>query len=129
MGALAAVVHRLYDLRAQADLDGLRALLHPEVRWREPEVGDHMGELVGPDAVLDMIDRAQAATGGTFTLRVESTVETASHCAAVIAWSAEKPGRDAIHGHELAVYGIRDGLVTEATFHPEDLADDQAFWA
>jgi ketosteroid isomerase-like protein len=124
----ADVVRRLYELRAAGDPGAIRQLLHPEVRWREPEVGDHMGELMGADAVVDMIERALAATSGTFSLRVEATIETESHCAARIAWTAEKPG-GAVAGHELAVYGIRDGLVTEAAFFPEDLADDTAFWA
>ena len=121
------LVRRLYDLRAAGDPDAIRPLLHPDVRWREPEVGDHMGELAGPDAVVDMIRRALATTGGTFSLRVTETVETASHVAAVIAWSARKADRT-IEGHELAVYGVRDGLITEAAFFPENLDDDEAFW-
>ena len=124
----AETVRHLYDLRAAGDPGAIRPLLSDDVRWREPEVGDHMGELVGPDAVVDMIERAQATTGGTFTLRVERTVETRSHVAAVIAWSARK-GERLIEGHELAVYGVRDGLITEAAFFPEDLGDDEAFWA
>ena len=125
---LADTVRRLYDLRAAGDPAAIRPLLADGVRWREPEVGDHMGELVGPDAVVGMIERALATTGGSFSLRVTDTVETASHVAAVIAWSARK-GDTLIEGHELAVYGVRDGLITEAAFFPEDIGDDEAFWA
>lgn len=123
-----AVVRRLYELRASGRLAAVRSLLAPEVRWREPDVGEHMGELIGADAVIDMIERAMAVTDGTFTLRVMSTTETATHCAAVIAWSARKAG-SVIQGRELAVFGVRGGLIFEAAFFPEDLADDQAFWS
>ena len=122
------IVRTLYELRAAGDPAAIRPLLHPEVRWQEPEVGDHMGLLVGPDAVIDMIERALATTGGTFSLRVAETVETGSHCAAVIEWSASKGDR-VIEGRELAVYGVRDGLISEAAFFPEDIGDDEAFWA
>ena len=118
----------LYELRAAGDPAAIRPLLHAEVRWQEPEVGDHMGLLIGPDAVIDMIERALATTGGTFSLRVASVVETASHCAALIEWSATKPDR-VIEGRELAVYGVRDGLIVSAAFFPEDIGDDEAFWA
>ena len=93
----------------------------------EPDVGDHMGDLRGRAAVLGMIRRALAATGGTFDLRVTATVETGSHVAALIAWSAEKDG-GRIEGRELAVYEVRDGRIAAAWFHPENIADDRAFW-
>ena len=124
----AEVVHRLYALRAEGPPAAIRPLLHPDVRWREPEVGDHMGELRGAEAVIDLIERAQTTTRGTFSLAVESTLETDSHCAAVIAWSAEKDGT-VLRGHELAVYGVRDGVIREAAFFPQDLRDDERFWA
>jgi ketosteroid isomerase-like protein len=124
----ADLVRRLYDLRADGDPEAIRPLLSPDVRWREPEVGDHMGELNGPDAVIDMIERALAATGGTFTLTVVGTIETESHVAAVVAWSARK-GDQTVEGRELAVYGVRDGLITEAAFFPENLGDDELFWS
>ena len=122
------VVRRLYELRRAGEVEGLRPLLHEQVRWHEPEVGDHMGLLVGPDAVLDMLRRAQRATGGTFALEVAETVETGNACAAVIRWRAEKDGR-LLTGRELAVFGVQDGRITTAQFLPEDLDDDEAFWA
>jgi ribosomal protein L35AE/L33A len=74
-----------------------------------------------------MIGRARAATGGTFRLEVVETVETRSHCAAVIAWSAERDGR-AVEGRELAVFGVSGNRIVSARFHPENIADDRAFW-
>jgi ketosteroid isomerase-like protein len=123
----AALVRRFYAAREAGDAEALRPFLAPDVDWVEPEVGDHMGRLRGADAVLGMIRRARAATGGTFRLAVAETVETRSHCAALIVWSAERDGR-AIGGRELAVFGVAGGRIVSARFHPEDIADDHAFW-
>ncbi|PPK98193.1 ketosteroid isomerase-like protein [Kineococcus xinjiangensis] len=128
MAAPADLVRRFYETRRGGDVDALREFLAPDVRWREPDVGEHMGLLLGADAVLDMVRRARATTGGTFTLEVVEAVQTRCTCAAVVAWSAEKGGRR-IDGRELAVFDVADGRITAAAFHPERLADDEAFWA
>jgi len=123
----ADLVRAFYAARAAGEPDALRPFLADNVRWREPDVGDHMGELNGVDAVLDMIARAMATTAGTFSLAVADVVEIAGHCAAVIEWSAQK-GESQLNGRELAVFSIQDGRITAAQFLPEDLADDTAFW-
>jgi ketosteroid isomerase-like protein len=123
-----ALIRRFYAARAEAgDPQALRPFLAPDVDWVEPDVGAHMGRLPGAEAVLDMIRRARAATGGTFRLAVVETVETRTHCAALIAWSAERAGRP-VRGRELAVFGVSGGRIVSARFYPEDIADDRAFW-
>ena len=124
----AALVRRFYAARGKGgDPEALRPFLAPDVDWVEPEVGAHMGRLPGAEAVLDMIRRAQAATGGTFRLGVAEAVETRTHCAALISWSAERGGR-IVRGRELAVFGVSGGRIVSARFHPEDIADDRTFW-
>lgn len=127
-GSPGALVRRFYATRAQAgDPEALRPFLAPDVDWIEPDVGAHMGRLPGAEAVLDMIRRAQATTGGTFRLAVVETVETRTHCAALVAWSAERDGR-AVRGRELAVFGVAGERIVSARFHPEQIADDRVFW-
>jgi len=63
-------VKQFYRLRERRDPDALRPLLAADVRWREPEVGNQMGELAGAEAVIDMLRRALVDTGGTFSLRI-----------------------------------------------------------
>ena len=121
------LVRRFYELRREGKPDLLRPLLAVDVVWREPTVGAHMGELIGPDAVIDMIGRALATTAGSLSLEVSQLIETATHCAAVIDWSARKPG-GLVRGRELAVFGIRGGRIASAQFLAENLADDHAFW-
>lgn len=123
----AELVRTFYEARQTNDLNALRPWLADDVRWNEPIVGEHMGHFRGADAVVNMLTRALATTGGTFSLRVASTVETGSHCAAVIEWSADKNGRT-IQGQELAVFGFKDARITEASFFASDISNDQAFW-
>ena len=122
-----ALVHAFYEARRENNPDALRSWLADGVRWNEPVVGNHMGHLRGADAVVDMLKRALATTGGTFSLRVASTVETGSHCAAVIEWSADKGGRT-VRGQELAVFGFEGARIAEASFFAADISNDQAFW-
>lgn len=124
----AALVRRFYACRRSGKLDDLRPLLAEDVIWREPEVDDHMGELRGADAVIDMISRALSTSDGSFSLAVEKTLATDNACAAVIRWQATKGGRS-IDGRELAVFRFDGDLICEAGFFPEEIADDHAFWA
>ena len=130
-GPLGEFIRAFYDARRTSTRTGDLGLLHSfivdDVRWSEPDVGPHMGVLEGRGAVLDMIRRALDATDGSFDLRVSSSVETASHVAASIAWSAVKEGRR-IEGQELAVFEVREDRIVAAWFHPGDIADDEAFW-
>ncbi len=125
---LAERVREFYAARMKNDPEQLRSWLAPDVRWCEPDVGAHMGMLQGADAVIDMVRRALATTGGTFRLSVMETVETTTHCSAVIAWSAEKHGK-LIEGREMAVFGFKGGVIREAYFFAADIAHDEAFWA
>lgn len=124
----ADLVRRFYNLRRTGDPEKLRALIREDVVWREPEIGGHMGELLGVDAVLDMIRRAQRTTGGSFSLDIDEIIATGSDCAAVIRWQADK-GEQRIEGRELAVFRIDGGLICKACFFPENLENDHAFWA
>jgi hypothetical protein len=127
MHSPAQLVRDFYGLRQRNDPELLRDWLAPDVRWCEPEVGDHMGVLTGADSVIGMVGRALAATGGTFRLEVASTVETGTHCAATIHWTAVKNGQP-LRGQEMAVYGFRGGKIYEAYFYAANLADDEVFW-
>ena len=73
-GPLGHFVRAFYDARRAAGCAGdpnpLHRFIAADVRWREPDVGVHMGLLEGRDAVLDMIRRALDTTGGSFELRV-----------------------------------------------------------
>ena len=120
-------IRRFYEARKLGDPEMLRPLIAADVIWEEPEVADKMGRLVGVDAVLDMIGQALLVTDRTFQLSVTEAVETATHCAPIISWSAERDGKS-IRGRELALFRVADQQIQSAAFYPENVADVRAFW-
>ena len=124
----AALVRTLYEARARGDLEAVRALLAEDIVWHEPDVGsEHTGDLLGPDAVLAMMRKAQELTGGTFSLAPREVVASGEHAVAMIDWSAERGG-ERMEGKEVAVYRIRGDKVVEASFHQGDMELDRRFW-
>ena len=94
------------------------ALLAEDIVWHEPGRFDYSGDHRGREAVLDLLARLRAATGGTFRLEARDAVATGEHVAVTVHWAAERDDhRD--EGQELAVYRVRDGRVAEAWFFPE----------
>ena len=122
------LIRNFYDARANGDVKAIRSFIATNVRWVEPTVGDHMGELHGIDAVIDMIGRALKTTKGTFSLEVTQGIEVDGHCSVVVNWSAEKSGK-LLQGRELATYTIVNSKITFAQFLPENIKDDNAFWS
>ena len=122
------LVRELYDARDRGDLETVREMLAEDVVWHEPNLDNpHTGDLHGPDAVLGMIREAQRLTGGTFRLVPREVVAHGEHAVALIDWSAERDG-ERIEGKEVAVYRVRDGKISEASFHLDDRTTDEAFW-
>ncbi len=63
-GPLGRFIRAFYDARRAGDPVSLRPFMAADIRWSEPDVGAHMGERRGRDAVLDMIRRALDTTDG-----------------------------------------------------------------
>jgi len=125
----ADTVRAFYDARARSDLDAVREMLAEGVIWREPDVGNaHTGDLRGAEAVLGMIREAARLTDGTFELWVSDAVAHGEQVAAFIDWSSTRDGT-LLKGKEIAVYRVRNGKITEAYFHQNDLSHDEEFWA
>jgi ketosteroid isomerase-like protein len=122
------LVRDLYEARARGDLRAVREMLAEDVRWHEPELGEHTGDLRGAEAMLGMIHEAQRRTGGTFRLTVREAIQHGEQVVALVDWSSVSGG-EVLEGREIAIYRVRDGRVTEAWFHPNNLNDDERFWS
>ena len=123
------VVRALYDARGRGDLAAARALLHPQVVWREP-AGEaaYAGTHAGPDAVVDeMLGSAMAATGGTFRVDLVQTNRHGPLVSCHVRWSATRREQE-MTGRELAVYRVEDGRIVEACFHLDDPEATDAFF-
>lgn len=124
----ARLVRDLYEARARGDFDAIRLVLADDVVWHEPDLGtEHTGDLHGPEAVLEMIREAQTLTDGTFVLTPREIVANGEQAVAMIDWSATREGKR-LEGKEVAVYRVRDGKITEVSFHQDDQSTDAEFW-
>jgi len=111
-------VRQLYDDRRRRDWPAVRAALADGIVWHEPGDEDYSGDHRGAEAVLALLQRLVAVTGGTFTLEPADALVTDQHVAVRIEWSADRAGLTAT-GQELAVYRVTDGRIAEAWFFPD----------
>ena len=114
----ADIVRGLYAARAAANLDEVTRLLAEDIVWHEPGQFDYSGDHSGKAAVLALLRRLAAATGGTFALTPGDVLTTREYAVTIVHWSAERDGKRA-EGDEVAVYRLRGGRVAEAWFFPE----------
>jgi uncharacterized protein len=112
------VIRDLYDARARRDWDAVRALVADDVTWHEPGDEDYSGDYRGRDAVVELLKKLLAVTGGTFELVPEAFLNSVEHSAVLVRWWAEREGRRS-EGNEIAVYRFRDRQIAEAWFHPD----------
>ena len=116
MNAKEQVVRDFYAARNQRDWDGVRALIMPDVSWRESDGNeDYGGAHHGRETVAALLAKFVEVTGGTFTLEPREVISTADHAAASVRWQAERKGIR-VEGNDLAIYRIVDGKIAEAWF-------------
>jgi ketosteroid isomerase-like protein len=117
------VVRDLYDARARRDWEAVRVLVADDIVWHEPGDEDYSGDYRGREAVVGLLKKLLAVTGGTFELVPEAFLTTVEHTAVLVRWSAEREGRRS-EGNEIAVYRLRDREIAEAWFHPDGYDPD-----
>lgn len=118
MDAKERAVRALYGDRQRQDWPAVRLALADGIVWHEPGTEDYSGDHRGAKAVLALLQRLVAVTGGTFTLTPTGALITDEHVAIRIEWSADRDGVSAT-GQELAVYRVADGRIAEAWFFPD----------
>lgn len=113
------IVRDFYAARKRRDWDAVRALLTPDVIWRESDGNlDYSGAHHGRDTVAALLAKFVEITGGTFALEPQQLICTAEHVAANVRWRAERSGTH-VEGNDLAVYRMRNGQIAAAWFFPD----------
>jgi uncharacterized protein len=112
------VIRELYEARARKDWDAVRSLLTDDVGWHDPGDEDHAGDFHGADKVLELIQKLDAVTDGTFQLEPSEFLNLQEHSATLVSWRAERDGRRS-EGKEIAVFRMQDGKVAEVWFYNE----------
>jgi ketosteroid isomerase-like protein len=109
------VIRAFYDARARHDHEALRPLVTADVVFHEPGDESYSGDYVGPDALIQHLDRLLERTEGTFTLEPTEVIETEDYAAARIAWFAEREGVRS-EGLELAIFRFQESKIAEVSF-------------
>lgn len=69
------VVRAHYDASARGDLDGMLAVLAPDVRWTEAAGSAYAGTYTGPAAVVSGVFRRIDADWSSFTVEVDELLD------------------------------------------------------
>ena len=101
---------------AGGNLDGVRALLAPDVKFHFPGDNSLAGEYKGVDASLGLLDRINQWTGGTTRVRLHDVLANEQH--GVTAQDGER----SIKYRYVDLYHFREGQISEVWGYPADNA-------
>ncbi len=124
----AAVVRRGYEAFQSGDLDTLRELFSPDIRWHVNGRSSIAGTFEGRDAVLANFVNVASETGGSFKVEVHDLLASDDHVVVLGRGSADRGGKH-LHGNYCHVFHLSGGRVTEAWVVNEDPYTQDEFWA
>ena len=124
-----AVVRSFYAAFETADYERqVRALLADEVRWHVAGNNPLAGDFIGIDAVLDAMRRYGEHSNHTLKLDTKSVFADAHHAVAIHSATAHRDGF-VYRAHEIDVFHISDGLITEFWSFSEDQDATDTLWS
>jgi ketosteroid isomerase-like protein len=106
------------------NLDGVRALLTPDVKLHVPGDNSLSGEYRGVDSSLRLLDRITQWTGGTTRVRLHDVLANEQHGILLYTVTAEHGDRS-IRYRYIDLYHFREGKISEVWGYPAD--DASAF--
>lgn len=110
MPANIEIVQQLYGAFMQGDLEGVRALLSPDVHWREPDYQGDGGEYSGPDDVIAHLFEGEPLVED-YRMDIVDMLESEQRVAIVAATSGIRDGRP-ITNEYIQLVTIDDGRVS-----------------
>lgn len=122
------VVRRGFEAFAAGDMDTMRALLAPDVRWHVPGRSPLSGTHKGPEEVITLFTRYGELSDGSIRIDLHDVVGGDKHVFAAYVVSAERAGRKYRDGSVL-MFHVADGRVTEAWQMVGDQYASDNFWS
>lgn len=124
-----AVVRSFYAAFETADYERqVRGFLAEEVRWHVAGNNPLAGEFIGIDAVLEAMRRYGEHSNHTLKLDTESVFADEHHAVAIHRATAHREGF-VYRAHEIDVFRVSDGLITEFWSFSEDQAATDTLWS
>jgi ketosteroid isomerase-like protein len=120
-------VRKGYAAFAAGDLESLRGLFAPDIRWHAPGRNPLAGTYEGIDQVFELLGRIAQMTGGTFRADLHDVFANDEHVVALAHLNGQRAGKT-LDGNEAHVFNMKDGRVTDFWALAEDrYAQDDFF--
>jgi len=124
-----AVVRSLYSaFKAEGHEAVIRRLLSPRVVWHVAGENPLAGTFRGHTQVFEAMRRYAARSEGTLRLQTQAILGDGVHVVALHTATATRPG---VHysAHEIDVFHVEHGTITEMWSFSEDQAATDAMWS
>jgi hypothetical protein len=115
------LLRRGYEAFSKGDFDTLRQDFAEDIVWHSPGNNPLSGEYRGQDEVFGFFAKIAEITGGTFQAELHDVLVNDEHSVALQVTRAEREG-NSLETHDVGVFHVRDGKITEAWFHSGDQA-------
>ncbi len=106
------LVRKGYAAFAAGDLESLRTLFAPDIKWHSPGRTELSGTYEGIDQVFQFFGRLAQETEGTFAMDFHDVLANDEHAVALMHIRARRAGKT-YEGNEAHVFNMKDGQVTE----------------
>lgn len=123
----AELFRRGYTAFQSGDLDTVRSLFAPGIKWHSPGRGRYSGTREGVDDTIALFVEQFEDSGGTFKVEVHDILANDEHAVALATVSAEKDGRSISDNYTHVVH-IEDGKLTESWIFDNDPQAVDDFW-
>ena len=123
------LVREAFAAFGRGDIDALqRQYFDPGIRWHFPGRGPLAGDHEGVAQVAGMLAQPAELSGGTHSIELHDVIGNDDHVVVLATARAERLGRQ-LEASVVHVFHVRDGKVTEAWTHHDDLYALDEFWS
>lgn len=118
-----------YAAFGRGDLEAVRHQFSPEIIWHVSGNNPIAGKYTGIDAVMELLGRITAETGGTLNNHVHDVLSDGVHGVVLLNQKAERNGKTLSMDAFQVLHRNTEGHVSESWFFPADARAFDEFWS
>jgi uncharacterized protein len=122
------VVRSAFEAFEAGNVEALRKILAPNVRYRGAPTGRFTGDYRGLRAVMEFFAQIARETEGTFKVRPSEMAATGNRVFVLYRVSGRR-GAKALDSADVGVFTVVAGMVAEAVFYQSDYPSHADFWS
>lgn len=123
-----ALVRKGYEAFGKGDMATLGELFAEDIVWSTPGNNPLAGTRKGQQEVFELFAKVAELTGGNFSLEIHDVLANDEHTVALVTARGSREGKS-IKDHQVHVFHIQDGKVTEYWGHPTEQNAVDEFWS